>query len=135
MPEPRLIDTDILIDFFRSKPEAGRYLDSVPDWSYSVATAMELYARAADKKQVREMETFLNAYDMIPLSEDAGSRALDIIKTYAKADGMDPIDAILAATAMAGDLTLSTRNGKHFRNIKGLKLEIVKYPTGTGQSE
>jgi hypothetical protein len=123
-----LIDTDILIDFFRKRPAAGEYLDSKGDWSYSVATAMELFAGANDKKQIAEMTRFLNAYSMLQLSSDIGARALDIIKGYSKTDGIDPIDAILAATAIAGEMTLSTRNGKHFRNIKGLQLEIVRYP-------
>jgi predicted nucleic acid-binding protein len=123
-----LIDTDILIDFFRRRPAAGEYLDSKGDWSYSVVTAMELFAGANDKKQIVGMEKFLNAYNMQHLSSNIGTRALDIIKTHSKADGLDPIDAILAATALAGDMTLSTRNGKHFRNIKDLQLEIVSYP-------
>ena len=126
-----LIDTDILVDFFRKRPAAGEYLDSKGDWSYSVATAMELFAGGNDKKQIAEMEKFLNAYTMQQLSSDIGTRALEIIKTYSKADGMDPIDAVLAATAIAGEMTLSTRNGKHFRNIKDLQLEIVRYPGET----
>jgi predicted nucleic acid-binding protein len=124
---PYLIDTDILIDFFRKVPAAAEYLDSKGDWSHSVATAMELFAGADDKKQLREIEKFLVEYERIGLSEDIGNRALNIIKSYSKADGIDPVDAILAATAIAAGLTLSTRNGKHFRNIEGLKLEIVKY--------
>jgi predicted nucleic acid-binding protein len=125
---PYLVDTDILIDFFRQKSAAADYLDSVTNWSYSIATAMELFAGAKDKKELREMEKFLKAYAQIPPSEDLGYRALDIIKTYAKADGLDPIDAVLAATAIANELIFATRNGKHFRNIEGLSLEIVKYP-------
>jgi len=64
----------------------------------------------------------------IVMSRQLRDTTLDIIKGYSKADGIDPIDAILAATAIAGEMTLSTRNGKHFRNIKGLQLEIVRYP-------
>ena len=63
-----LIDTDILIDFFRKRPAAGEYLDSKGDWFYSVATAMELFAGANDKKQIAEMTRFLNAYSMLQLS-------------------------------------------------------------------
>src|SRR4051812_17430016 len=105
---PYLVDTDILIDFFRQKSAAADYLDSVTNWSYSIATAMELFAGAKDKKELREMEKFLKAYAQIPLSEDLGYRALDIIKTYAKADGLDPIDAVLAATAIANELIFAT---------------------------
>ena len=37
-----LVDTDILIDFFRSNEAATDYLDSLGEWSVSVVTAMEL---------------------------------------------------------------------------------------------
>ena len=83
---PYLIDTDILIDFSRKVPAAAEYLDSKGDWSHSVATAMELFAGADDKKQLREIEKFLVEYERIGLSEDIGNRALNIIKSYSKAD-------------------------------------------------
>jgi len=37
---------------------------------------------------------------------------------------MDPLDALIAAAAITEDLTLSTQNEKHFRNIDGLKIEV-----------
>ena len=83
---PYLIDTDILIDFSRKVPAAAEHLDSKGDWSHSVATAMELFAGADDKKQLREIEKFLVEYERIGLSEDIGNRALNIIKSYSKAD-------------------------------------------------
>jgi hypothetical protein len=36
---------------------------------------------------------------------------------------------------IAGEMTLSTRNGKHVRNIKGLQLEIVRYPKESDAQE
>ena len=82
-----LIDTDILIDFFRRRPAAGEYLDSKGDWSYSVATAMELFAGANDKKQIVEMEQFLNAYSMLQFSSDIGARAQTSSKRTRKRTG------------------------------------------------
>ena len=52
---------------------------------------MELFAGANDKKQIAEMTRFLNAYSMLQPPPDIGARALDIIKGYSKADGIDPM--------------------------------------------
>lgn len=49
------------------------------------------------------------------------------MKRHAMSDGLDPLDALIAASAIIGNFTLATRNGKHFRNIDGLSFEIVEY--------
>lgn len=43
---PYLIDTDILVDYFRHTEAAANYLDSLDDWSVSVVTGLELIAGA-----------------------------------------------------------------------------------------
>ena len=124
---PYLVDTDILIDYFRNNRAAGERLDSMGAWAYSVVTAMELFAGADNNREIGRIERFLGSYREIPLSEIVGSRGRAIMKTYAKSDGLDPMDSLLAASAMTENLTFATRNAKHFRNIEGLSLEIVKY--------
>ena len=52
---------------------------------------------------------------------------INLLLKYAKSDGMGAIDAIIAATAIAEDVTLSTRNRKHFRKVEGLQLEVPEY--------
>ena len=123
-----LVDTDVLIDNIREKPGVADYLDSLREWSYSVITAMELFTGAQSKKEIQKLEKFLADYREIPLSGDIGSNGRDIVREYAKADGMGALDALIAATAMNEGMTLSTKNEKHFRNIEGLSLEIAKYP-------
>ena len=90
---------------------------------------MELMAGARDKREVDYLERYLADYRQIPLSEGIGNRARQIMKTYAKADGLDPLDALIAATAMDENLKLATQNDKHFRNIEGLDLEVVRFPS------
>ena len=46
------------------------------------------------------------------------------MKKYSKADGLDPLDAFIAASAINGNFRLATRNRKHFRSIEGLDLEV-----------
>ena len=48
------------------------------------------------------------------------------MKTYAKSEGLDPMDALIAATA-SEELILVTRNRKHCRAIKGLRVEAPEY--------
>jgi predicted nucleic acid-binding protein len=123
-----LIDTDILVDYLRQNPQAIEYLKSVGNWSYSVVTAMELFAGARDNKEVAAVERFLDLYPEVALSEESGTKGREILKKYAKADGLDPLDALIAGSAIRANLRLATKNAKHFRNIDGLSLEIVTYP-------
>ena len=60
---PYLVDTDILIDFFRKNEPAIDYLDSLGDWSLSVITGLELIAGAKDKREVAEIDNVLVIYN------------------------------------------------------------------------
>lgn len=53
--------------------------------------------------------------------------ARELMKTHAKSDGLLPVDALIAATALHEGVRLSTKNRKHFRNMEGLDLEVPAY--------
>jgi predicted nucleic acid-binding protein len=121
------VDTDILIDHIRKRPGAADYLDSLGSWSYSIITAIELFAGAENKKEIQRLEEFLGDFREIPLSVDIGAKGREIMKAYSKSDGVEPMDALIAATAITEGLTLATRNKKHFRAINDLDLAVPKY--------
>jgi hypothetical protein len=127
VPASYLVDTNILVDSLRQNLAAQEYLDSLESWSYSVISAMEIFAGARDKKEISALEEFFAAYREVPLSGEIGTKGREIMKTYAKSEGLDPMDALIAATAMSEGLTLATRNRKHFRAIKGLSVETPEY--------
>ena len=58
-PKQYIVDSDILIDALRKIPGAAEYMDSLGDWSYSIASAMELFSGARNKKEIRDIETVL----------------------------------------------------------------------------
>ena len=122
-----LVDTDILVDYVRENEDAAAYLESLKEWSYSVVTAMELFAGARNNKEIRALEKFLRNYQEAPLSREIGNRGRTIMKGYAKSHGLDPLDAMIAATAISEGRTLSTRNSKHFKAIRGLRIEVPDY--------
>jgi predicted nucleic acid-binding protein len=49
------------------------------------------------------------------------------MKSHAKANGLDPCDAMIAATAIYEGLKLSTKNEKHFGNIEALEIDLPGY--------
>ena len=53
--------------------------------------------------------------------------AYELLKRYAKSDGLRTFDALIAATAIAEGLTLVSKNRKHFQMIGELLLEIPNY--------
>ena len=117
-----LLDTNIIVDTLRKLPAAVQYADSRGDWSYSVVCKMELIAGARNQKEVDALDKYLRDFTEIALSEEIGTKGCEIMARYAKANGMDPLDALIAAAAITSGLKLATQNDKHFRNIEGLEL-------------
>lgn len=113
-----LLDTSVLIDHLRGDPAArdalagavaeGRRLAA------SVVVKVEILAgmRPAEEAVTRQL---LDAVEWLSVDDDiaevAGQLANRTLRTH---PGVDPVDFIIAATAMANDASLWTRNIKHF---------------------
>jgi len=125
---PYLIDSDVLIDISRGKQSARDYVDALKEaWAISQVSALELIVGARDKRDLANIDTFLSAYVIVPLRDSTGKSAYELLKLYAKPHGLHVFDALVAATAMEEELTLVTKNRRHFGAIKGLRLEIPGY--------
>jgi hypothetical protein len=98
---PHLVDTDILVDYQRRNAEALNYLAELGDWSYSVATEMELVAGARNRDEIAAIVHTLYPYRKLPLTPETGELASNIMKEYSGSRGMDPLDAIIAASALS----------------------------------
>jgi predicted nucleic acid-binding protein len=123
-----LLDSDVLMDVSRGNPGAIKYVDSLAEsWALSQVTAMELIVGARDKRDLATIDAFLSVYPVVPLSDGIGTGAYRILKIYAKSHGLHVFDSLVAATAMEQGLTLVTLNGKHFRMIEGLQVEVPDY--------
>jgi len=69
----------------------------------------------------------LSGYRAIPPNEDITRRAYYLMKTYARAHGLQTLDSLIAASALEEGLTLVSKNRKHFQMIGDLKLEMPNY--------
>lgn len=115
MPE-LLVDTDVLIDHLRGErafePADARV-------SYSTITRAELFAgRASEEAAVRTL--------LGPFRELAVDRAVaELGGRLRREHGVRIADALIAATALAHDLELLTRNVRDFAAVPALRLQAI----------
>ena len=122
-----LIDTDVMIDLSRENPGAASYLDSLGDPAISIITAQELIVGARDKRDLAGIDSLLSAYPVIHIDAAIGQFAYDLLKRYAKSDGLPTFDSLVAATAICRGFELVSRNRKYFAMIDGLHLASPQY--------
>lgn len=125
---PYLVDSDVLIDVYRGDVRAQEYIDALPEaWGLSQVSALELIVGARNKEELARTDNFLSDYVVVPLQGSIGARAYELLRKYAKSHGLHVFDSLIAATAMEENLTLVTRNRKHFAIIEGLRVEVPRY--------
>jgi tRNA(fMet)-specific endonuclease VapC len=122
-----LIDTDVMVDVSRRNADAANYVDSIPDIWITIVTAQELIVGARDKRDVAAIDGLVHSYPVVHINDRIGTRAYDLLKTYAKSHGLRTFDSLIAAIALEGNFTLVTRNRKHFGMISGIRLQIPNY--------
>ena len=122
-----LIDTDVMIDVSRGSADSASYLDSLTDPVISIITAQELIVGARDKRDIAGIESMISTYSKNHVDAAIGLLAYDLLKTYAKSDGLRTFDSLIAATAMERGLQLVSRNRKHFAMIEGLRVEVPRF--------
>lgn len=118
-----LLDTNVVINYLdASLPMAGMQLlndivDSDP--MISIITKMETlgYNFTSIDEQIT-METFINGSTILELNNDIVEKTIAIRKSKK----IKLPDAIIAATALAYDLVVVSRNTSDFKNIQGLQV-------------
>ena len=125
-----LLDTDTIIYSLKGNPAVQKNLEAHIDvqMSLSVITLLELYYGAYKSEKVAsnlsKVKIIEKAFKIIP----TGTEVLDIfgmIKADLERSGnpLDDFDLIIAACALAHNLTLVSNNTRHFERIPGLKLD------------
>jgi predicted nucleic acid-binding protein len=110
-----LVDTDVLIDFFRGRTEAVEFLERhVDDLQVSAVTVAELYQGVREGPERNRLATALSALTVLPLTEEIAEIAGLFRRDYRGATGCGLADCMIAATAAHHDLELATLNAKHF---------------------
>ncbi|AFM14149.1 PilT protein domain protein [Turneriella parva DSM 21527] len=122
-----IVDTDVMVEFLRDSADAAKALRVIKaeNLAISAVTRMELLVGAWNNAELRKIEKALDAIQEFAISEDISTKAVDLIRKYAKSHGLKIPDAIIAATAMDQSFQLFTYNVRDFKFIKGLTLYSV----------
>ncbi|MEO8614361.1 MAG: type II toxin-antitoxin system VapC family toxin [Luteolibacter sp.] len=124
-----IFDTDIFISIQRGNERSAELINKAERRCLSVFSYMEFLQGSMDKRQLRVNQDFLRDLDFetLPLTENIGHRASIYVEQFGLSHAMRAGDAVIAATAAEHGLTLVTGNAKHYRQIPGITLRIVKF--------
>jgi len=123
-----LIDTDVMIDVSRGSAVAATFIDSLEDITISIISAHELIVGARNHRDAVAIDGLIRTFPVhADLRAEITGLAYDLLKRYSKSDGLRTFDALIAATAMAENFTLVSRNRKHFQMISDLAFQPPDY--------
>jgi predicted nucleic acid-binding protein len=119
-----LLDTNILIDHLRGDAKATVLLHEIAVGrtiaSISVITESEmLSASSLTSRQLRDIAALLNVLPKLAVTSHVAQTAARFRRLYR----VDLADALIAATAYLANATLITRNLKHFRPVRELRVQ------------
>jgi predicted nucleic acid-binding protein len=122
---PILIDTDVLIDYLRDRPEAVAYLEGLTEHLLiSAVTVAELYAGVRDGAERAALDSFIQAFEIVVVDDQIAVKGGLYRRDYSKSHNIGLADALIAATANLSKAELVTLNKKHFPMLANV---IVPY--------
>lgn len=125
-----LLDTNIVIAFFKKDIVISEKVISLIDQialSTLVIAELDYGAKVSQKSKENliKLYSFIELVTVIPFDVEC-AKMFGTVKSKLRLLGKPTgeVDALLAAIVIAYDITLVTKNSKHFENIEGLKIEI-----------
>ena len=121
-----LLDTDILVDYFRKYKKAQKFFEELRKIDcvvyFSAITETELLAgKECNIIEIRaKLLDFLSNFTKISVNNPIASKAGDFRRVYE----IKTADAIIAATAFLTKANLITRNAEDFRKIKEVTIKV-----------
>lgn len=121
-----LVDTSILIDFFRKSDKANSRLMKLAKEGFSFCisaiTEFEIYT-GTTPNQTAYWEEFLFKTQVLAFDKEIARTAVEINKALKKQSKVISMaDLFIAATAVHYSLPIATLNVKHFERVDELKL-------------
>jgi len=121
MGQKYLIDSNVLIDYMAGLiPEKGsNFVENLFNSQFliSVVTKIEVLGYNDLPHKISAMSSFISLSENLPLNEIVTEKTIELKRSFRK---MKLGDAIIAATAIVGNLILITRNIDDFKFIPDL---------------
>ena len=121
-----LLDTSILIDFYRKKDKSKSVLFQLEKGHHqlaiSVITQFEIYKGAKEEK-IQFWNDFFQRLVILPFNSETALLAATVDNELKKiSKQIDLADLFIAATAINANIPCATLNKKHFERIENLQL-------------
>lgn len=124
--EDILIDTDVVIEYLRSKDKSSTELIKLlqkHDVLLSSISEFELYLGAKTERHQTDLEMVFNEVEVIPFDFGCGRIAAKIWKGQELThQHLEIKDIFIASIAIYNEVWLRTFNEKHFKGIEELKM-------------
>lgn len=126
-----LLDTNTCIRYLTGRSQAVfEHLNTVDPADICVCSIVKLELRYGAlrsnnvERTLAEQERFLGHFVSLPFDDEAHLHAAQIRANLAQlGTPIDPYDLLIAAIALANDLTLVTHNTREFHRVAGLQFE------------
>ncbi len=116
-----LVDACVAIDFFRGSPVAGAALAQAEQLVGSEVTRFELLA-GVQPDETERVEQFFDWLHWLSVDEEIARTAGALARSFRPShSGIDDVDYLVGATALAWGLPLLTTNVRHFPMLPGLE--------------
>lgn len=129
----RLLDTTVLVDFMRRRPEARRVVQEIEDAGERNVTtevnAFEILEGAfpdgkPDRALFAHVQQVLQRMDVLDLDRAGAARAAEIAaRLRAAGRNVGVLDVLVAGIALASGFDTIVTRDEDFRRIPGLKVE------------
>ncbi|MCG8327427.1 MAG: PIN domain-containing protein [Chitinophagales bacterium] len=129
MNQRYLIDTDILIDFFKARYSLDRKFKSVglQNCFVSEISIAELtygaFKSSNIKKQMANVEKIKTHFQIVPISSVIERYSRERLRLEKLGQRLPDFDLLIAATAVENGLTLVTGNENHHRRVQNIVVE------------
>lgn len=120
---PVILHTDVCVALAQGSEDALRFFEA-PSVEIRLATAtyLALLGAAQDEGQRARLERFVAPYAVLSLGPMASSRAVELMKSHALENNMNPLDALIAATALAHEIPLLAIETRPFQSVAELNV-------------
>jgi len=86
----------------------------------SITSEMELIIGCRNRRELHRLERFLRRCTILGMTEAIAARTVALLRQYRLSHDLSITDALIAASALAYNETLYTKNVRHFQMIPGL---------------
>lgn len=118
---PVVAHTDVCIELALGSAAAQSFFEQPGvETRLATATYLTLLGGAENEEQLQRIRRFVHPYAVLSLGPMASSRAVELLLSHTLADGLDPLAALIAATALAHEIPLVALDPQPFANIAGL---------------